>query len=415
MSDEQILQRNGPANQEALPELCAGPDIIQRDAGSTRRSKSLSRRTGQNGSISVRNGAYRGRYLVDVPGVAQRVKRSVVLGFVRDMTKSEARRKLKHIIAEEGLNSPTYVIPSSECFSKCVEKWTETYLSRLKRSTQRTMRYQVRKYLLPKWARYPVDSITAPAVNQWIGTLGHLSPVSLRGLVKTLQIILSRSLDAKQIHYPSRLKAKRERPCFSAEEMQRIVAAAEPSYKTLFAVAAETGARCGELYGLRVEDVDVTHGWIHVRRSVWDGEMQSPKSDNAYRTVDVSQSLAQMIRVHLGGRVDGFVFQTGRGTPLRHSHVINKVLHPLLVKLGIPRCGMHAFRHGRVSYLVENNTPVETIRAWVGHGSDQMVRLYTHLRPEYRKRVLAAIPPLFDNQTSVIAPLPQFGAGAQVS
>jgi integrase len=66
---------------------------------------------------------------------------------------------------------------------------------------------------------------------------------------------------------------------------------------------------------------------------------------------------------------------------------------------------MDAFRHGRVSYLVENNTPIETIRAWIGHGSDQMVRLYTRLRPDYRKRVLSAIPELFGNQSSVIAPV----------
>jgi integrase len=71
------------------------------------------------------------------------------------------------------------------------------------------------------------------------------------------------------------------------------------------------------------------------------------------------------------------------------------VLHPLLGKLDMPKCGMHAFRHGRISYLVEHNTPVETIRAWIGHGSDPMVRLYTHLRPDYRRRVLAAIPALF--------------------
>jgi hypothetical protein len=55
--------------------------------------------------------------------------------------------------------------------------------------------------------------------------------------------------------------------------------------------------------------------------------------------------------------------------------------------------------------LVENNTPIETIRVWIGHGSDQMVRLYTHLRAEYRKRVLSAIPALFGIQTSVIAPI----------
>jgi integrase len=403
------------ARKSGRPEARSASEVLQSDtlndnvtgdAGSTRRrGKSLSRRIGQNGSIEVRNGAYRGRFLIDVPGVAGRVKRSVILGFVGEMTKSEARRKLRNIIAKEGLNDPAYVIPSSESFSKLVARWRESYLSRMKPSTQRTMNYHVNKYLLPQWAGHPVDAITAEFVNEWIGTLGHLAPVTLRGVVKTLQIVLGRAFEPKKIHFPSNVHARREAPCFTPEQMQRIVAGASEPYKTLFAVAGETGMRTGELYGLRAEDVDLGRCLIHVRRSAWDGKIQSPKSDNAYRTIDIPPSLAQMLRVHLGGRDSGLVFQSQRGTPLRHPRVIKKVLHPLLERLGIPLCGMHAFRHGRVSYLVENNTPIETIRAWIGHGSDQMVRLYTHLRPEYRKRVLSTIPELFGIQSSVIAPV----------
>jgi hypothetical protein len=51
----------------------------------------MSRRTGQNGTIEERNGAWRGRYLIDIPGRMERQKRSVVLGFKKDMTKSEAK------------------------------------------------------------------------------------------------------------------------------------------------------------------------------------------------------------------------------------------------------------------------------------------------------------------------------------
>ncbi len=299
------------------------------------------------------------------------------------MTKSEARRKLHYIISQEGFNNPTYVVPPCESFSKRVEHWRETYLSRMKPSTQRTMNSQVNKYLSPTWGRYPVDGITAELVNEWLGKLAHLSPVTMRGVVKTLQNILGRTFEAKKIRFPSRVNAKREAPCFTPE-------------------------RTGELYGLRAEDVDFSRCILHVRRSVWDGSEQSPKSDNAYRSIDISPSLAEMLRSHLQNRTSGLVFRTRKGTPLRHSYVIRKVLHPVLKRLGIPRCGLHAFRHGRVSYLVENNTPMETIRAWIGHGSDQMVRRYTHLRPEYRKRILATIPALFGNQTSVIDPLPHF-------
>ena len=85
-----------------------------------RRRKSMSQRIGQNGTVEVRNGAYRGRWFEDVAGQAQRVKRSVVLGFVKEMRKTEARRKLRSIIEATGANSPSYVIPSSDLFAKRV-------------------------------------------------------------------------------------------------------------------------------------------------------------------------------------------------------------------------------------------------------------------------------------------------------
>ena len=101
-----------------------------------KRSKSMSRRIGQNGTVEVRNGAYRGRWFEDVAGQSQRVKRSVVLGFVKEMRKSEARRKLRSIIEATGANSPSYVIPSSDLFAKRVAWWEENYLCRQKPSTQ---------------------------------------------------------------------------------------------------------------------------------------------------------------------------------------------------------------------------------------------------------------------------------------
>jgi len=76
-------------------------------------------------------------------------------------------------------------------------------------------------------------------------------------------------------------------------------------------------------------------------------------------------------------------------------------------RIGIPQGGVHGFRHGRVSFLVENNTAVEVIKAWIGHRSERMIRRYTHLRPQYRSRVLASIPSLIGNKIDVIDPLTQ--------
>jgi integrase len=369
----------------------------------------MSQRIGQNGTVEVRNGAYRGRWFEDVAGREQRVKRSVVLGFAKEMRKSEARRKLRSIIEATGANRPSYLIPSSDLFAKRVQWWQENYLCRQKPSTQKTMAYHVAKYLLPKWAKHPVDEITADKVNEWLGEpeLSHLSPLSLRHIVATLSLILGRWFGRKKIHYPSDMREEIEAVCYTPEQMGQVVDAAEGMWKVLYATDTETGIRAGELYALEVKDIDFTRNLIHIRRAVWEGQAQSTKTRNSARVIDVQPSLIAMLREYLNGRTEGLVFHAKNGKPLRNNNVLRKQLHPLLAKLGIPQGGMHGFRHGRVSFLVENNTPVEVIKAWIGHGSERMIFRYTHLRPQYRSRVLASIPSLIGNKIDVIDPLTQ--------
>jgi integrase len=402
MSTKPCVEVSSKLNLVVLPAPHANLPVASSD--STRRRKSMSRRIGQDGTIEVRNGAYRGRWLEDVPGQVDRVRRSVVLGFVREMTRTQARRKLRDIIAAQGVNSPSYVIPSADSVAKRIAWWEENYLSRQKPSTQRTMAYHVRKYLLPKWGKTPVDFVTSEKVNEWLGELQHLSPMSMKHIVATLCLILGRRFGRKVIHYPSQVEAQVDAVCYTPDQMSKIVADAKGMYRVLFATAAETGMRSGELYALEVPDIDFARCIIHVRRSVWEGVKQSPKSRNAYRAIDVKPSVIELLKEHVNGRTEGSLFSSRNGRPLRNTNVLRRQLHPVLQKLGIPVGGMHGFRHGRVSFLVENNAPVEVIKAWIGHGSEAMIRRYTHLRPQYRRNVLDAIPAAFGNQTSAIVP-----------
>jgi integrase len=100
----------------------------------------------------------------------------------------------------------------------------------------------------------------------------------------------------------------------------------------------------------------------------------------------------QMLKEHLKGRTEGLVFQSRRRTPLQNCTVLHKHLHPLLRQLAIEQGGMHAFRHHRVSTLVMAGTPLVVIRKWIGHGSEQMVERYTHLRPDFMRDELARVP-----------------------
>ncbi len=354
----------------------------------------MSRRTGQNGTVEERNGAWRGRYLVDVAGQAQRQKRSVVLGFKKDMTKSEAKRKLKEIIRQEGIDLPTYVIPSAETFAQRIEKWQETYVAKMKPSNQDLLRYHTKVYLLPKWGKTAVDFIAAEAVNEWLVApeLEHLAPSTVRGVVTTLQLALGKRFGKGKISYPSNTEVEEDPRCYTAEEAQKVVEAASGQYSVLFKLAAETGARAGELYALTVGDVLFEHNVIRINKSMYRQKAGSPKTANATRWINVKPYVVEMLKGHLNGRSDGLVFRSTRGTPLINSTVLNKHLHPLLRKLGLERGGMHGFRHHRVSTLVMSGTPMAVIKKWIGHGSEEMVNRYTHLRPDFMRDELARVP-----------------------
>lgn len=80
-----------------------------------------------------------------------------------------------------------------------------------------------RKYLLPKWSRHPVDCIIAERVNEWIGELSHLSPMSHKHIVATLCLILGKQFGRKKINYMAVKEEQEEAVCYTPEEMGNII------------------------------------------------------------------------------------------------------------------------------------------------------------------------------------------------
>jgi integrase len=366
--------------------------------------RTMSRRKGQSGYVRQKGHQWYGEFYVDE--AAGRTRRAVILGEVAAMTKSEARVALREHIRNLGLNTAEHLDRATQpvvLFSTKAELWMNAMedemgmYGRLKPSTYRTISSQVNAHLLPRLKNLNVVDIGEKEVDGIISDLATKgrSKSVIKSTLLGLSMILGRKFDSRaKLRALKSLKPKKSRDLlwFTAEEMKKIVTASAGRYRVLFATAAGTGCRAGELYGLRVEDINLDRGFITVRRSVWEGMEQSPKSANAYRTVGIDKSLVRLLREWIGDRMTGLLFPSQIGTPLRNNAVLEFGLHPVLKSLGIPRRGMHAFRHGRVSMLVEAGVPIGTIKAWIGHGSEKMVEQYTHYRPEYHADSLALVP-----------------------
>jgi integrase len=184
-------------------------------------------------------------------------------------------------------------------------------------------------FLLERWGKTPLELITAQAVNEWIGAkeLAHLSPATIKGIVNTLQTALGKKFGRGAVSYPSKDEVDDDPRCYLAEEVQRIVEAAKgQQYKALFRLAAETGARAGELYALTVDNLLFENNVIRINKSMYQQRAGSPKTKNATRSINVKPYVMEMLRKHLNGRTEGLLFQSRRKTPLVNCVVLNKHL-----------------------------------------------------------------------------------------
>src|SRR5258707_1054505 len=115
---------------------------------------------------------------------------------------------------------------------------------------------------------------------------------------------------------------KQRKPSLTASEVEQILGRAKGRYKVLFVLLAGTGLRIGEALGLKLgAHLSGDFSTIRVRQSVWRGSVQTPKTDNAVREIDVPSSLAAVLKASVGGRASGFLFQTESGRPMTQRNI----------------------------------------------------------------------------------------------
>lgn len=385
----------------------------------------MSRRRGQRGSVHAVGTKYVGRYYEDVPGQIKRAKRAVIIGNIHEMTKPQAERWLARFIEGEGVNDSSHLALSQlpvVTFGSAAVAWRERHLLvNKKRSSQRSMTCELNKHILPHLKDLPLQEITYPrmrdVIQKWQET--GLSRKSIKNLFGVVRAIYNFHLDEMAERGKPTLSkwlvkwkrvaplktVNREQPCFTIEQMAAIVNSAKKQmYRALFALAAGSGARAGELFALRLgSDLDLEESTITVRRSVFEGEENTSKNDTGdedkTRTVPIDPSVAEELRKHLNGRRFGYLFQTRQGTPLRLSNVLEDQLYPILRQLGLmqPGVGMHAFRRGRISHLVYSGVSRQVIPDWCGHSSDKMIDHYTKKLRQHHAPEMAKVRPLLDS------------------
>jgi len=371
------------------------------------RSNSLARRRYQKGTVFLRNEKWIGRWREDeiLDGRVHRVRRAEVLATRKEIpTKRLALRFLENRLTV--VNSASYRPRLAATLAQLSKRWEANVLPQFKPSTQATMRGHLSKYLVPFFGDSQLREIQAEDVQRFVSSV-KAHPKTLRNIVVTLRLVWRA---ARQWGYVAHdalagiVLPRRGRVralFFTLEELRRIIASAEEPERLFYRLAAETGMRSGELCGLRVDALELERCLVHVCQSVWHGRIQTPKTETAYRTIAISVSLADRLRCFLESwrpNEKRLLFATRNGTPWDANLLVKRKLSPLLKRLGIPRAGLHAFRHASATLLDSVSAPFKVRQQRLGH-SDARITLgtYTHAQGEDDFRVATELARILDS------------------
>jgi len=162
-------------------------------------------------------------------------------------------------------------------------------------------------------------------------------------------------------------------------------------YRTLFQVAALTGARHDELLALQWDDIDLETEKITIRRSLSWAKLKdeparhrffAPKTPSGRRTLPIPSDLVHALKVWKlqcpKGELD-LVFPTPAGTPAHRSNILRRGLYPALQAAKLRRVDMHSLRHSFASALIAAGRPVTEVQHYLGHANPSTtLRVYSH-------------------------------------
>jgi integrase len=295
-------------------------------------------------------------------------------------------------------------------------------------ATAERIERELRVHIIPTLGEWPLASLRRSHIEQWAASL-QLGPSSVGTVTQTLAAMLSAAVeDERLVRNPAvgaRLPQVESAPVvpMTAEAVRALALAAPGHVRAAVLLAAGTGLRQGEAFGLTADRVDFLRRELRVDRQMWTPRsgppvLAPPKSKNSYRTIALSPLVTDGLAAHLAnfksGR-DGLVFHTG-GNPIVRATVGRYVrqsaarageeaaraaikgLHGTAAALAADtaRAGFggrtwHDLRHHHASVLLSAGVSPALVAERLGHNIATLLKTYAHVIRKDEDRVRSIV------------------------
>jgi integrase len=204
------------------------------------------------------------------------------------------------------------------------------------------------------------------------------------------------SADAWRKTDPFKNVAQAKVQYLSPDEQRRLINAAQGEFKNLARAALLTGARYGELAAIRVQDVDIDQGLLHIPIS------KGGKARYVPLSAEGVQWFARWMR---GKERADFLLHQDSGEPWKKSSQ-SRPMKATCEAANIETVGFHALRHSYATTLINLDIGVEVISKLLGHADTRMtIRHYAHLLPSTLAAAVAHLPSLGEPSADNVVPI----------
>ena len=272
------------------------------------------------------------------------------------------------------------------------ERWIAERGPALRPHTVASYRRIFERDLRPAFGRLPLAALSRSQIKSYAAERASAgaSANTIRNILTPLRSMLSGALEdglvrenvAFRLPRVGRPARKIEPP--SRAQVDSVIAAASPAARGPLLLAASSGLRRGEVFGLRWEDVDFERRLICVRSSNQDGEIVAPKTAAGERLVPMFGSLRQVLleeraRSRFKAPYD-FVFPNEAGEPRSPNSWLKWDFYPALKAAGVKPFRFHDLRHFAVSQLIAQGANILQIARIAGHADPSItLKVYSHL------------------------------------
>jgi integrase len=297
---------------------------------------------------------------------------------------------------------------STAPFGRLLDEWLaqSRRLGRAK-TTLETYGNHIERHIRPALGDVPIGELSAHDLDSLYGKLALGDGVDQRPLaVRTIRLnhaviraALQQGVDWGWLDRNPATSAKpptldrQERPGLSVDDLQRLLRAAaeeDADMATIIAMAALTGARRGELCGLRWSDVDWTAGTLRIERA-WvtgvGGQHLTTTKTKRGRTVALGSVGLALLRRYESEKVavwgsldpDGWMLCYGDGSKPMRAKTLTGYVTDLGRRLDPPlSVHFHEFRHFAASELLGAGVDLKTAAARMGHSPTVLAEIYAH-------------------------------------